>query len=59
MNAITTFLRDAVAELHLVRWPTQRQAVRLTLITIVFLIVTSALFGVIDAALTQIIRSTL
>lgn len=59
MNAISTFLRESLTELHQVRWPTQRQAIRLTIITVVFIIVTSLFFGVIDAGLTQIIRSTL
>lgn len=59
MSAISTYIQDSITELRLVRWPTQRQAIRLTVITIIFLIVTSIFFGVIDAGLTQIIRSTL
>jgi preprotein translocase subunit SecE len=59
MNALMNYFRDSVSELHQIRWPTQRQAVRLTVITIVFIIVTSLFFGVMDAGLTQIIRSTL
>lgn len=59
MNAISTYIRESIAELHQVRWPTQRQAIRLTLITVVFIIISSAFFGIVDAGLTQIIRSTL
>lgn len=59
MNSILTYFRESLDELHQVRWPTQQQAIRLTVIVIGFIIVTSAFFGLVDAGFMQIIRSTI
>jgi len=59
MDAITSYFRTSIEELKLVRWPTRQQAIRLTIITIVFIIVTSTFFGLVDAAFTEIVRLTL
>ncbi len=59
MTAFIQYVRGSLEELNLVRWPTQQQAVRLTLIVIVFIAVTAAFFGLIDAFLVEIIRLTL
>ncbi|MEQ1849108.1 MAG: preprotein translocase subunit SecE [Candidatus Peribacteraceae bacterium] len=59
MNALFRYFQDSVSELHLVRWPTRQQSIRLTVITVIFIIISSAAFGLVDAAFTQIIRSTL
>ena len=59
MNTITRYFRDSIEELRQVRWPTQQQAIRLTAITIGFIIVCAAFFGFIDAMLTEILRVTL
>lgn len=53
MNAIITYFRESLEELHKVRWPTRRQAVRLSGITVVFVLVTSLFFGVVDTLLSQ------
>ena len=58
MSALTAYFRESIEELRLVRWPTQQQAVRLTVIVVIFIAVNAVFFGVIDAALTQIIRLT-
>lgn len=59
MSAFLRYFQDSLAELHQVRWPTRQQAIRLTVISIVFIFASSAALGLVDAALTQIIRSTL
>ena len=59
MNTITTYIRESLEELRQVRWPTQHQAIRLTTIVIVFIVITSAFFGLVDAGFMQIIRSTI
>ncbi len=58
MNALTAYFRESIEELRLVRWPTQQQAVRLTVIVIIFIAINAAFFGLVDASLTQIIRLT-
>lgn len=59
MNAIATYVRESLEELRQVRWPTQQQSIRLTVIVVVFIAVTSVFFGVVDAILSEIIRRTL
>lgn len=59
MTALIQYIRGSLEELHLVRWPTQQQAVRLTLIVIGFIAVTAAFFGLVDAFLVEVIRTTL
>lgn len=59
MNTIATYIRESLEELRQVRWPTQQQAIRLTVIVIGFIIITSAFFGLVDAGFMQIIRSTI
>ncbi len=56
---ITTYIRESLEELRQVRWPTQQQAIRLTVIVIGFIAVTSAFFGLIDAGLVSVIKMTL
>jgi preprotein translocase SecE subunit len=59
MNAITAYINGAIAELHQVRWPTRQQAIRLSFITLGFVFGTSAIFGVIDFGLSQVVKSLL
>ncbi|MBI3618943.1 preprotein translocase subunit SecE [Candidatus Peregrinibacteria bacterium] len=56
MNRIVTYIREAIEELHHVRWPTRRQAVRLSAIVLGFSAVCSISFGLIDFALTSLTR---
>ena len=53
MNAIMSYLRGSVEELHQVRWPTRQQAIRLSVIVLGFIIVNSIILGVIDVILTE------
>lgn len=59
MNVFMNYINGSLEELRQVRWPTQQQAIRLTVIVIGFIAVTAASFGLIDGLLTQIIRWTL
>ncbi len=59
MNSIVSYVRESLTELHQVRWPTQQQAIRLTVIVIGFIIVSSLFFGIVDAVFSEIIRLTL
>lgn len=58
MNAILHYIQGSLEELRLVRWPTQQQAIRLTVIVIGFIAVTAAFFGIVDAVLFEVIRAT-
>lgn len=55
MNALTNYFRASVEELHHVRWPTRRQAVRMSAIVIGFTLITSVLLGGLDSLLSQVI----
>jgi preprotein translocase SecE subunit len=59
MNAITTYFREAIQELELVRWPTRQQAVRLSVIVLIFTVVSAAIFGTLDLALSALLRLAL
>jgi len=58
MNTVVTYFRESLQELRQVRWPTQQQAIRLTVIVIGFIIVASLFFGVVDLGFSEIIRIT-
>ncbi|OIO54897.1 preprotein translocase subunit SecE [Candidatus Peregrinibacteria bacterium CG1_02_54_53] len=51
----SAYIRGALEELHHVRWPTRQQAVRLSLIVMVFVMVTAIIFGVVDFALSRVV----
>ncbi len=59
MNAIISYFRESIEELNKVRWPTRRQAVRLSVITVIFVITTSLAFGLIDMLLSQAVTTFL
>ncbi len=59
MNSLISYFTGSLEELRLVRWPTQQQAIRLTTIVVIFIVVSSIIFGAIDAMYVEIIRSTL
>lgn len=51
----TDYFRGSLEELKAVRWPTRNQAVRLSLITIVFTFASSIAYGVVDFALGRLV----
>ena len=56
ITTITTYINEAIQELELVRWPTRQQAVRLSTVVLIFTIVSSAAFGLVDFALSTFVR---
>ncbi|HRH94188.1 MAG TPA: preprotein translocase subunit SecE [Candidatus Peribacteria bacterium] len=59
MNAIFNYIEGSIEELRHVTWPTQQQAVKLTGITIAFIIVTAAFFGIVDGLFSELVRLTI
>lgn len=59
MNAILSYFQQALEELRHVRWPTRQQSIRLTVIVIGFIAVTSLAYGIVDFAIGQFLRLTL
>lgn len=50
---IRKYFRDSVKELNNVTWPTRDQAIRITKIVFVFMVVSAIVLGVIDFLLTE------
>ncbi|MBP7832728.1 MAG: preprotein translocase subunit SecE [Candidatus Levybacteria bacterium] len=48
MNAITNYIRTSFEELTKVVWPTKNQAVKLTIIVLVFCVVMAVTLAVVD-----------
>ncbi|MFH1670945.1 MAG: preprotein translocase subunit SecE [Patescibacteria group bacterium] len=59
LSIVTDYIHEAIEELHHVRWPTRQQAIRLSIIVIVFCAVTSAAFGIVDFGLSQVVKMLL
>lgn len=47
-NIIIRLLRETVAELRKVNWPTRQEATQLTLLVLLVIIIMSSLLGVLD-----------
>lgn len=54
-NRIAQYFRETRAELRKVVWPTREEAINLTAIVVVTIVVMSIFFGAVDYALTQLI----
>ncbi|PIR53845.1 preprotein translocase subunit SecE [Candidatus Peregrinibacteria bacterium CG10_big_fil_rev_8_21_14_0_10_42_8] len=54
--SITTYINDAISELRHVRWPTRQQAVRLSVIVLIFTAAVSVVFGFIDYGLSLVVK---
>ena len=59
ISSTTEYFRGAVSELRQVRWPTRNQAIRLSMITIIFTFATAIAYGVVDFILGKGILSLL
>ncbi len=59
MSIVQTYIREALAELHQVRWPTRQQAVRLSAIVVGFVLVNAAVFGLVDFGLGRLVNAML
>jgi preprotein translocase subunit SecE len=53
---IVTYLKETAAELRLVRWPTRRETVNLTLIVIAISVLVGAYVGGLDFVFTNILK---
>lgn len=54
-NRVVRYLRETRAELRKVVWPTRDEAINLTLIVVVTIIVMSVFFGTVDYLLAQLV----
>jgi preprotein translocase subunit SecE len=52
-NVVTRFYRETLGELRKVSWPTRQEAINLTSITIVVIVIMSAFFGSLDFIFNQ------
>jgi len=55
-NRIMQYIRETRAELRKVVWPTRQEALNLTIIVVVTILVMSVFFGAVDYLLTQLFR---
>ncbi len=57
-NRITQYFRETLAELRKVNWPTREEAINLTLVVVVTIVVMSVFLGVVvDSIFAFIVRS--
>lgn len=54
-NAVVRYVRETIAELRKVNWPTRKDATRLTLIVLAVVGVSSAFLAVMDYLFTKLI----
>jgi preprotein translocase subunit SecE len=54
-NAITKWWRETIGELRKVTWPTPQEALRLTRVVIIVMVLISAILGVLDFGFTRLI----
>ena len=51
------YIRESVAELHNVTWPTRKQSIRITTIVFVFMIAAALILGFLDQLFAWAIRA--
>lgn len=56
INAVSTYINEAIQELELVRWPTRQQAVRLSIVVLAFTLASGAVFGLADFLLSELLH---
>ncbi len=47
-NSLITYFKESFAEMRQVTWPTKNQAIRLSLIVLIFSVIAAVLVGAID-----------
>jgi preprotein translocase SecE subunit len=57
--SVKKYIQNSVRELHNVSWPTRNQAIRITTIVFLFMIISAALLGLVDQLLTIAYRTLL
>ena len=53
MKSLMRYLKDSTHELTLVTWPKQDQLLKMTTITVVFVMISAFLLGLVDFSLTK------
>lgn len=53
-NMVSSYIRESFEELSKVTWPTKNQAVKLTIIVLVFCVITALVLGVLDLGLNRL-----
>jgi len=54
LNSIVNYFKEAVHELRLVKWPTQQHAVKVSIITVIFVVFSMLFLGTTDFILSEI-----
>lgn len=57
MKSLVQYFKGAVHELKNVSWPTQKQSIRLSIITIGFVLAGAFIFGIVDILLSKLFFS--
>ena len=55
-NPVTRYLRETLAELKKVTWPVRRDALQLTVLVLIVVVVSSLVLGSLDYLFAQLIR---
>ncbi|MCX6716712.1 MAG: preprotein translocase subunit SecE [Candidatus Taylorbacteria bacterium] len=53
---VLNYIKETKNEMHLVKWPTRKQAIILTIVVIIISVVVAALLGVFDFIFSRIIE---
>lgn len=53
------YLKESIAELHNVTWPTRKRGIRITTIVIIFMVVSAIVLGLMDQLFAWGIRNLL
>lgn len=56
---LVKYIKDSIAELHNVTWPTRKQGIRITTIVFIFMIVAALVLGLLDQFFAWGIRTLL
>jgi len=56
MTSVLSYFRESIEELNQVRWPTRQQAIRLSIIVVLFTVANSIVFGLLDIGIAELIR---
>lgn len=57
MQKIVKFLKETVAEMKKVTWPTRQEIIGSTIVTVVVSVIVSIFIGVVDFALDKAVRA--
>ncbi len=49
--SLNSYFRESLTELHRVTWPTREQATKIVIVTLIFVLVSALVFGVLDQVL--------